>query len=79
MFRINYRKILTLSTPAIISSDINIVMQRFITRMILTISFGIKSKTIVLKCTRVVKINMIVRMDSTIAKIPEITEPFRVD
>lgn len=63
----------------IISSDIKIVIHRFITRMILTTSLGRKSKTIVLNCTRLVKITMIVSMDSTIARIPEITDPFRVD
>lgn len=47
--------------------------------MIFTISFGIKSKIIVLKCTRVVNITIIVIMDSTMARTPDITEPLRVD
>jgi len=47
--------------------------------MIFTISFGTRSKAIAWKCTRVVNITIIVIMDSTIAKIPDITEPFRVD
>jgi len=45
----------------------------------LTISLGIKSKIIVLKWTRVVKITTMVMIDRIIARVPDITEPFRVD
>lgn len=69
----------TLTTPNIISNDINMVMHRFTTRMILTILFGMKSKMIVLKCTRAVNITIIVIMDRMMAKVPDIMEPFRVD
>jgi len=63
----------------IMSSDIKIVMHKLMTRIILTMSLGMKSKIIVLKCTRVVKITTMVMIDRTIASMPEITEPFRVD
>lgn len=68
----------TLITPTIISVEIKIVMQRFMTNIIFTISVS-KSKNIVLNATRVVKITIIVMMDRMMANRPEAMEPLRVD